>query len=181
MKLKLHELQKPVTLSLSESDDWFRSIFGALKLKTEGLLSLHLVLTKEKEDIFFEGHLQAKLILNCSRCAEDAPYVFNEFFYPVFTHGQDPSIKDAELSKDELDITYFKEDEIDVTEVIREQIELMLPLQPLCSSSCQGICPQCGQNLNIKSCACKKDDVHSTFQVLKDFRVIKDIKKKRRK
>ena len=135
------------------------------------------MLTKEKEDIFFEGHLQAKLVLNCSRCAEDAPYVFNEFFYPVFTHGQDPREKDAELSKDELDITYFTEDEIDVSEVVREQIELMLPLQPLCVTSCKGICSQCGQNLNIKSCACKKDDVYSPFQVLKDFKVIK---KKRR-
>lgn len=178
MKLKLHELQKPLTLSLSESDDWFRNIFAVLKLKTQGPLSLHLVLTKEKEDIFFEGHLKVKLILNCSRCAEDAPYVFDEFFYPVFTHGQDPHEKDAELSKSELDITYFKEDEVDVAEVIREQIELMLPLQPLCASSCKGICPQCGQNLNIKSCACKKDDVHSPFQVLKDFKVIQ---KKRRK
>lgn len=177
MKLKLHELQKPVTLSLSGSDEWFCHIFEVLKLKTQGPLSLHLVLTKEKEDIFFEGHLKAKFILNCSRCAEEAPYTFDEFFSPVFTHGPDPHVSDSELSKDELDITYFKEDEIDVSEVIREQIELMLPLQPLCVDSCKGICPQCGQNLNIKGCACKKDDVYSPFQVLKDFKVIK---KKRR-
>ncbi len=179
MKLKLHELQKPVTFSLSEADEWFRNIFGVLKLKTQGPLSLHLVLTKEKEDIFFEGHLKAKLILSCSRCAEDASYTFDEFFAPVFTHGKDPHVSDRELSKDELDITYFNEDEIDVSEVIREQIELMVPLQPLCFNECKGICPHCGQNLNIKSCACKKDDVYSPFQeVLKDFKVIK---KKRRK
>ena len=178
MKLKLHELQKPVTLSLSESNEWFRNLFGGLKLKTQGPFSLHLVLTKEKEDIFFEGHLKVKLLLNCSRCAEDAPYTFDEFFSPVFTHGQDPREKDAELSRGELDITYFTKDEIDVSEVIREQIELMVPLQPLCSEQCKGMCPHCGQNLNIKSCACKKDDVYSPFQeVLKDFKVIK---KKRR-
>jgi len=177
MKLKLHELQKPVTFSLCESDKWFRAIFGNVKLKTQGPFSLHLVLTKEKEDIFFEGHLKVKLILNCSRCAEDAPYNFDEFFSPVFTHGQDPHGTDVELSKGELDITYFNEDEIDIAEVIREQIELMLPLKPLCSNDCKGVCPDCGQNLNIKSCPCKKDDVYSPFQVLKDFKVIK---KKRR-
>ncbi len=178
MKLKLHELQKPLTLSLSETDSWFCNIFESLKLKTQGPLSLHLVITKEKEDIFFEGHLKVKLTLNCSRCSENASYAFDEFFSPVFTHGQDPRVSDAELSKNELDITYFKEDEIDVGEVVREQIELMIPLQPYCSEKCKGMCPQCGQNLNIKSCACKKDDVYSPFQVLKDFRVVKQKRRK---
>jgi uncharacterized protein len=31
---------------------------------------------------------------------------------------------------------------------------LDLPLAPLCSEECLGLCPRCGQNWNLSSCAC---------------------------
>ena len=51
-----------------------------------------------------------------------------------------------------------------------------LPLQPLCDEDCQGLCPQCGKNLNDGPCGCEppQDDVEfeeakNPFAALKDF------------
>ena len=38
--------------------------------------------------------------------------------------------------------------------MLREQVILDAPMQPLCREDCRGLCPQCGTNLNTDACAC---------------------------
>ena len=52
------------------------------------------------------------------------------------------------LSEDDLDTSVYRDDQIDVNEVLREQFYLALPMKPLCRDDCAGLCPQCGTNLN---------------------------------
>ncbi len=49
-----------------------------------------------------------------------------------------------------------KNNKIDIFKAIREDILVNLPMKLICRSSCKGLCDQCGQNLNIKKCKCKK-------------------------
>lgn len=44
---------------------------------------------------------------------------------------------------------------LDLTADIREDILVVFPHRYLCSESCQGICPGCGQNLNQAPCRCE--------------------------
>jgi len=44
---------------------------------------------------------------------------------------------------------------LDVSEDIRAEILLEFPMNLLCSDECRGLCPECGQNLNEKSCSCR--------------------------
>jgi len=48
------------------------------------------------------------------------------------------------------------EDFVDLTENIREDILLQLPQRTLCSLGCKGLCPSCGQNLNMRRCSCEQ-------------------------
>jgi uncharacterized protein len=41
---------------------------------------------------------------------------------------------------------------LDVTEVIRQQLLLAVPMVPLCRPDCRGICPVCGANRNERDC-----------------------------
>ena len=43
---------------------------------------------------------------------------------------------------------------LDLNELLREQFYLALPMKPLCTEDCQGICPQCGTNRNTAPCDC---------------------------
>lgn len=72
--------------------------------------------------------------INCSRCLE-------EFL--------------SSFSKEvNLNILIEGRNVIDITDNLREEIILSYPLKPLCRSDCQGLCPNCGQNLNKARCNC---------------------------
>ena len=45
-------------------------------------------------------------------------------------------------------------DELDLEPLVRDAVLLDLPLAPLCSEECLGLCPQCGANWNEGSCGC---------------------------
>ena len=44
---------------------------------------------------------------------------------------------------------------VDLTDDIREDILVNLPVFPLCSPGCKGLCPQCGKNWNAGPCSCQ--------------------------
>jgi len=45
--------------------------------------------------------------------------------------------------------------EIDITNDIREDILMAMPVSLLCAPSCKGLCSQCGADLNKAKCRCK--------------------------
>jgi len=54
------------------------------------------------------------------------------------------------------DAYQFTGDSLDLDLFVRDGILLALPSQALCSPSCRGLCPKCGQNLNINPhCSCE--------------------------
>ena len=53
------------------------------------------------------------------------------------------------------------EDELDITEDVRAEILLELPMTLLCSDDCLGLCPQCGADLNTTPCNCEKPETGS--------------------
>jgi uncharacterized protein len=58
------------------------------------------------------------------------------------------------LRGDDLGMSYYASDEIDLAPLIGEQVLLALPTRPLCAENCRGLCGQCGANLNRDTCHC---------------------------
>ena len=60
------------------------------------------------------------------------------------------------------DFTLFYEhpatEELDITEDVRAEILLNLPVNLLCSPDCAGLCPVCGANRNTAPCSCVPSD-----------------------
>jgi uncharacterized protein len=61
-------------------------------------------------------------------------------------------------------------DELDLEPLARDAVLLDLPLAPLCSDECLGLCPQCGTNWNLGPCDCPPlvDPRWSGLDALKD-------------
>jgi uncharacterized protein len=55
---------------------------------------------------------------------------------------------------DDEDAYLLTGDELDLEPLARDAVMLDLPLAPLCSPDCLGLCPRCGQNWNISACDC---------------------------
>ncbi len=43
---------------------------------------------------------------------------------------------------------------LDLAPIVHDACILALPLAPLCSEECRGICPECGANRNLEQCSC---------------------------
>ena len=62
---------------------------------------------------------------------------------------------DREITDDDLTTAFYRDESLDLIEMLREQFQLVLPMKPLCAESCRGLCPECGANLNRTECACQ--------------------------
>jgi uncharacterized protein len=60
----------------------------------------------------------------------------------------------APLGEGDEDAYPLEGDELDLEPLARDAVLLDLPLAPLCSADCRGLCPQCGANWNVTTCDC---------------------------
>ena len=56
------------------------------------------------------------------------------------------------------------QEELDISEDIREEVLLAFPMNLLCSSDCAGLCRSCGANLNRRECSCGKNTPSGDFR-----------------
>lgn len=99
------------------------------------------------------GRAHAELELDCSRCVD--PYelpVDVTFELRYVPHEQNAGDDEREIAEDDLTTAYYREGSLDLIEMLREQFQLAIPMKPLCSDACRGLCPECGANLNRTEC-----------------------------
>ena len=103
------------------------------------------------------GQVVTRLELACSRCLEpfDVP-VDSRFELRYVPLSENAGDEEREVGDDELTTAYYREGMLDLIELMREQFVLALPMKPLCSETCLGLCPECGTNLNTTPCGCSR-------------------------
>jgi uncharacterized protein len=118
---------------------------------------VHLVMDvhKDRDAYRVTGCVQTRLQLECGRCLEsfEVPVdsAFELRYVPSSTNTGDA---EREVEEDDLTTAFYKDEALDLGELMHEQFVLALPMKPLCSDTCKGLCPQCGTNLNKASCDC---------------------------
>lgn len=78
--------------------------------------------------------------------------------------------KEAEIRNEDLEVAVYENEEINLSELVREQILLNLPTQAFCREDCKGLCQKCGANKNLKSCDCEEKDIDPRWSALKDLK-----------
>jgi uncharacterized protein len=117
---------------------------------------LDLDIQKDKEKFRLVGTAQTELELPCSRCLEGFRLPVNAGFDLRFLPATEMADGDErEVQDEDLDTSYYRDDTIDLNELLREQFYLALPMKPLCRDDCKGLCPACGANHNVQSCDCE--------------------------
>ena len=117
------------------------------------------------------GSIRAKLRLQCSRCLESYPFhLFSDFDLLYVPMEQMPSEVELEMKDKDANIAYYSENKIELSELLQEQILLALPMKPICSQKCKGLCPSCGANLNVSSCNCEAVSIDPRLEKLKQIK-----------
>ncbi len=118
-------------------------------------VSLRLRLRADGANCRLVGHVKTRLRLACSRCLEsfDVPVnVSVDLMY--LPHRVNTGDGETEISDEDLSTAFYRDEQIDLGLMVREQFQLSLPMKPLCRDTCRGLCPVCGINLNSERCSC---------------------------
>jgi len=139
------------------------------KLKTAA--SVRGKLTKHIAQTDVEGTIRAELEIECTRCLEKIDKKFEIPFEAAFVAPENyTQAKEAELNAGDLDVSVLEGNEIDLTELVREQILLNLPEQVFCREDCKGLCEKCGANRNLINCNCLENEVDPRWAALKNLK-----------
>jgi uncharacterized protein len=120
-------------------------------------VSLTFDIVKDKDQFRLAGTTRTVLELTCSRCLEPFTWPVEAAFdlrYQPRAWAAGNGIVDREIEEDDLTTAFYENDEIELGELMREQFYLSVPMKPLCTVDCRGLCTECGTNLNRATCAC---------------------------
>jgi uncharacterized protein len=121
-------------------------------------------------EVLVKGTVSATLELVCGRCLKE---FVRRMTIPVdFAYSPEDEISgegEYQLTPDELNTSFYSGDEIDLGEMVKEQLLLGIPMRPLCSDSCKGICQACGADLNEVKCVCDMSSIDPRMQKLKEY------------
>lgn len=108
----------------------------------------------------------------CSRCVEPYPFANASEFHLRFRPRPEVSGEndEVEITPDELDIEFYTERSIPLRHLAAEQIQLGIPMKPLCTESCLGLCPRCGANKNGEGCSCQESALDGRLGALAGIR-----------
>ncbi|MCB8983951.1 MAG: DUF177 domain-containing protein [Ardenticatenaceae bacterium] len=120
-----------------------------------------LEVTRTSEGVYLAGTLNTVITVECVRCLNDA-------YVPLtVTLGELLYYPPWEAPPGEL---YIGEDGyIDLAPLVRELALLEVPIQPTCRPDCQGLCQECGQNLNEGDCGCEDEELDPRLAMLKEL------------
>ena len=119
-----------------------------------------------------DGEVTFTADLTCSRCAEPYPFANPSTFHvrfrprPEASTEEEVEITDAE----ELDVEFYSEPAVPLRELALEQVQLSIPMKPLCDESCLGLCPTCGVNRTREKCSCDDSVVDERWGALRNLR-----------
>jgi len=134
-------------------------------------VSLAFDIFKDKDQFRLAGTVRTMLEMPCSRCLDPFRWPVNASFDLRYQpHTQNAGDDEREIEADDLTTAFYQNDEIDLGQLMEEQFYLALPMKPLCTDACKGLCPQCGKNLNRETCDCKREWDDPRFAALRELR-----------
>ena len=158
MRLDLSHIRQPETVVQREYEP---SAFpGDEDYRVIEPVAVGFTIHKDHDRFRLVGTVATVLELGCSRCLERFTLPIDASFdlrYLPEGAGlpEGEETEDGALSDDDASAAFYRDDEIDLDGLIREQFYLALPMKPLCRPDCKGLCPQCGTNLNTDTCQCQ--------------------------
>ena len=131
VKVRISEISEE-GLTLSESFDPAALGLGTPDLRFTEPVQVTAVFRKQQDLVLVSAVADGQTEQICGRCLEKTPQDYSEEF--------------------QLDYSVKGQLDLDVTDDIRQEILLSLPVIVLCQEDCQGLCPRCGTNLNERRC-----------------------------
>jgi uncharacterized protein len=117
--------------------------------------------TRTAQGLLVQVKMKANTPAECVRCLDEFSQVLEVDYTDLYAFTRD-SITDAGLLVPE-------NGKIDLEPILREEMLLSVPINPLCRIDCKGLCSICGENLNTNPHHHDLDDDDPRFDALKSL------------
>jgi uncharacterized protein len=118
--------------------------------------------TRVQGGLLVQGIVQSQLQQECVRCLETVEI-------PITLELEETFRLAGAAPKPGTPYAVSEGGWLDLTPLLREQSWLAIPMKPLCTPNCKGLCPQCGANLNLESCTCEQTHIDPRLAALKEL------------
>ncbi|MFM6963203.1 MAG: YceD family protein [Micrococcales bacterium] len=149
---QMREIELDIRLSASMGN-------GATEIPAGDLVELDLRLESVHEGILATAEVFAEAKAECSRCLEHVTHEVEVDFQELFTYSY--------VSEDEPVVV---DESIDLEQAVLDAVVLNLPLQPICSEDCLGLCPDCGVRLSDDPTHQHEAKIDSRWNELKNLK-----------
>ena len=106
-------------------------------------VKLDVLLEAMSDGVLVTVEATAPVAGECARCLEPVTSSASVSFRELYEFDKDPSVRES----DEGDRRFLDGDLLDLEPALRDAMVLALPLAPLCSGDCEGLCAECGVRL----------------------------------
>lgn len=117
--------------------------------------------TRTAQGLLVQMVMHATLVTECVRCLTDFQLPLEIDFTELYAFSK--------KSTTESELTLPEDAHINLRPLIREYMLLDIPIKPLCSPDCKGLCPICGENLNEHQCDHGPDTFDPRLSVLRSL------------
>jgi uncharacterized protein len=132
-------------------------------------LEAEVHISPQDKGYLIQGTLRGAIEIPCDRCAELSGLVLAAQF-SIFEES-DPSLTEEDLMGPKFlwleNNVWF----LDLGGVLWEQLVLNVPLKHVCGEACQGVCPDCGCNLNLGHCECEAEEGDPRLAVFRHLKI----------
>lgn len=121
-------------------------------------LTGNIRVSRAAQGLLVQVRLLAYIMTECVRCLKDFLQPLQVEFTELYAFNRD--------SITELGLLVPESGKIDFEPLVREEMLLAMPINPLCQESCKGLCPVCGINLNDESCSHQQSTIDPRLSIL---------------
>lgn len=129
-------------------------------LELQNLLGT-LAIGRTAQGLLFTGDFSAHTQLTCVRCLKSLDQRLAWSMTELYAT--------SEKSVSESGLIVPEDAQIDLRPLLREYALLEIPINPVCKPDCKGLCPICGEDLNLRDCGHRPSSGTTPLGALRDF------------
>ncbi|TRO56050.1 DUF177 domain-containing protein [Candidatus Bathyarchaeota archaeon] len=116
-------------------------------------------ISRTPQGLLVQGQFYGHLELECVRCLDQYKHRLEWSFTDLYAFDK--------RSVSESDLILPEDAHIDLEPLLRDYAIIEIPINPLCTRDCKGLCTYCGENLNNSDCGHQDPEPDSPFSTLK--------------
>ena len=142
---------------------------GMARIPRGADLELEVQFEGVAEGVLVTANVTAPLAGECARCLEPFTSATQVRFQELFALESDAAA-DADQPDGEESYLLDGSGQLDLEPALRDAVVLELPLSPLCTDDCLGLCPECGVRLADAEPGHGHEQKGAMWAALKDYR-----------